>query len=182
MPKSKILLKQRSQSGKLFCLISAIAVATFATLLIPSVHGSEVWWFSGLCALAYAAMRQGYGVRSKISETTSGDSKRTLGLAHPHATFMSYIPFEYITAVELCEYSSWKQSKPVLTHAENPHHYVYTQVGYEGAGVVISYHLPAHISADSVIRSWQFPAPKAEQFKEILDEYLAHHKTTNKLS
>jgi len=182
MTNQQILIKQRSQSGHLFCLIPAIVIAAFAIMFIPNVYGNEAFWFSSLCALTYWAMRQGYGVRSEISETSDSSPKRTFGLAHPHATFMSYIPFEYITAVELCEYSPWKQSKPPAAYAASLYHYVYTHIGYKGAGIIITYHLPTHMSANSVVRSWQFPAPKAEQFKEILDKHLAHHKTTNKLS
>jgi len=180
MPTEKTLLKQRSQSNKLFCFIAAVTIATFAVLFIPSAYNNELFWFGGLSALTYVAMRHGYGIRSKISESSNTSAERTFGLTHPHATFMSYIPFKYITAVELCEYSLWKKSPIPSAYADSLYHYVHNHAGYQGLGLIIAYRLPTHMCAESIIRSWQFPAPKAKQFKAILDEHLNQHKKQTK--
>lgn len=160
------LIKQRAQSEKWLCLIAALFIASFAMFFIPYAHEAKPQWFSGLFLLSYLLIRLTMGFSTWIYEDSEG--KRILCLRDAHANTNSYLPLEFITHVEYCDYSMWNQKRAPSNYANRKFHRIFTQLGYHGSGLIVCYRLPKSISGDCELRSWQFPAPKSEAFLKLM--------------
>jgi len=164
---NKTVKKQTAHIARWVRLIIAFILAGFALLFIPLAYEYEIFWFIGLAALSYSLMYYSMGFRSWIIVDNKGEY--TLCIKDNHTRTNAYVPFEYITNVEICNYSSNKQRVPI-EYEEDDYHHIYNQFGYKGKGLIVRYQLPKHISGDTKRRSWQFPAPKAEEFLTFLKE------------
>lgn len=162
------LIRQRAQTNRLFCLLPALGIAAFSILFIPVDFYSGGWWFAGLTWISYMLLRWFYGMRSWITETDGDPATRAFCIRDSYASFGSCIPCEYIIGIESCEYTLWHQQRIPAVHKDNPYYVIYTQMGYSGPGLIISYRLPKHLSDVTQVRSWQLPAPKAQQFIALL--------------
>lgn len=162
---TRTLLMQRARSQLWIRVIAALIIAGFALLFVPFVHGSKLLWFVGLASLAYVLVSYTMGIRSWVTVDKIGNY--VLCIRDNHSGSNAYVPFEFITLSEACEYSVFKNSAP-QAYRNQEYHRVFKHFGYQGAGVIVCYQLPKHLCGDDQKRSWQFPAPKAEQLLNLL--------------
>ena len=164
---NKTVKKQTAHIARWVRLIIAFLLAGFAILFIPLAYEYEIFWFLGLSGLSYSLMYYSMGFRSWIK--VDREAEYTLCIRDNHTRTNAYVPIEYITNVELCEYSGTKITAPI-EYEDHDFHHIYNQFGYKGKGLIVRYQLPKHISGDTERRSWQFPAPKAGEFLTFLKE------------
>ncbi|MEX1668295.1 hypothetical protein AB4876_05185 [Zhongshania guokunii] len=172
---NRTIEKQRAQSPPWVSLIIAAFVAIFTVGLFSFTHDHILLWFVGLFGAAYILARGTMGIRSWIRE--DGDGKYMLCLRDNVSRANAYIPFEYISNTELCDYAIWPQDNTPPAYRDLPYHRTYTQFGYRGAGLLVCYTSPPHLGGDGLLRSWLIPAPRAAEFLELLnDKHGPNHK------
>jgi hypothetical protein len=159
---SRTLVNQRAQSPRWLSFIIAVFISAFSVSFISFSHDFLWLWFICLAFVAYGFARLTMGVRSWIRVDSNG--KYLLCLRDNGSRANAYVPFDYINRVELCEYAAWPQDNTPPEYQGLPYHRCYTQLGYQGPGLIVSYTSPTHLGGDGQLRSWQIPAPRAQAF------------------
>ncbi len=170
MFRNQTIIKQCAKSALWVRLITAAILSGFAMLFIPGVHGHEIVWLIGLYLLSYSLINYTMGFRSWITRDDKG--KYILCIRDNSSRANSYLPFEYITHVELYEYSGFRSKAPA-NYENEPFHIIHNQFSFQGKGLIVRYKLPKYISGDREYRSWQLPAPKANKFFKVLKQNIS---------
>ena len=166
---NRTIIKQCAKSAQWVRLITAAIPTGFAMLFITfDKHG--IVWFIVLSLLSYLLIHFTMGFRSWITMDDKG--KFILCFRDKSSRTNAYLPFEYITDVELCEYFGFRSKAPP-NYENEPFHIIYDQFSYQGKGLIIRYKLPKSISGDCEYRSWQFPAPKASEFIKLIKQNVS---------
>ncbi|GAA4096745.1 hypothetical protein [Zhongshania borealis] len=162
---SRTVEKQRAQSPRWLSFLIATFVSAFSVMLFPFAHDFLPLWFSGLCLVAYMLARGTMGIRSWIS--VDGAGKYMLCMRDNASRANVYVPFDYIDSVALCEYVSWTEDNTPPAYKNLPYHRTYSQLAYQGPGLIVDYTSPKHLGGDGQLRSWRIPAPRAQVFLAI---------------
>jgi hypothetical protein len=115
-------------------------------------------WFTGLFFFSYVLARGTMGIRSWIRKDSNG--KHILCLRDNISRANAYIPFEYISKVERCEYTTWLQDNTPPAYRNLPYHRTYTQFAYQGPGLIVSYTSPNILVAMASFVAGKFPPPR----------------------
>ena len=166
---NKNILKQKAQNVWWFCLLSAFVIAGFALLFLPIAVKYRLVCFVALVLISYFLVRKTVGFDSSIKEVKKG--VYALAIRDNEMNNNSYLPLEYITDIEVCEYFIGQKNKIPSKFKNQPNHRIFNQFFYQGLGLVVGFQLPKHISADTSVKSWQFPAPKANDFILFISKY-----------
>lgn len=105
------------------------------------------------------------GFKSWVTQDKQGNL--TMSFYDKYSRTNAYLPFEYITDYQLCEYSGFQNKAPDL-FKDLPFHNIYSQLLYQGKGLIIKYKIPKSVGGDDEERSWQLPAPKANEFIKLV--------------
>lgn len=170
MRRKTTVLKQVARSPGWLHGILALAVAAVAVTFVPMAWLNPWQWFIALTLIALVLVRYTTGFKSWLSQDRR--EKLSLVIRDNNARANAYLPIEYITNLETCDYHFFNNDHEKEEFLFGDHHRVFRQLGYQGPGLIISYQLPRSSSPNPELRSWKFPAPKAQAFIEAIEPHL----------
>jgi hypothetical protein len=167
MLNTKTVITQTARRELWVNFILTLLVSSFGLVFIPFSYESPLIWFVGLSVVSYICIYYTMGFRSKI--TINKELKYTISIPDNSSNTSRHIPLEYITHVEICEYSLFKRDCYYPSAVNNDYYYKKTMFGYRGAGLIVCYQLPKTMTGDSIVRGIRFPSPNANEFLSFIN-------------
>lgn len=171
MPRRNVLVSQHARLPALACILSGAAAAGLIRPFVGA-YDTPLLGLVVLTAIFAVFLHVFHGVRSWVVGQPEDPGSLVLFLRPQRNRVASEVRADWMSRLTPCTYEHrWNQQVPTPDGADPEYHHTFRQIGYRGPGLTVVYRIPPRFGGDEHVRTWTFPAPKAEAFIAALQQH-----------